>query len=148
MNVTTVTATSQGDAGVSDTTKLTTTAVVVPVYAVNLSPDQTGSGGPGDVVTYTVQITNTSPNVADTFDLAVSGGWGASLSKSSVTLGIGASTTFTVEVTIPAGAGDGDMNVATVTATSHGDAGVSDTTQLTTTSLFKYKLHFPLLFGG
>jgi uncharacterized repeat protein (TIGR01451 family) len=135
IDVATVTATSQGDAGVSDTTQLTTTAVVVPVYAVNLSPNQTSSGGPGNDVIYTVQITNTSPNVADTFDLSVSGVWGASLSKSSVTLGIGASTTFTVEVGIPPGASDGDMDVATVTATSQGDAGVSDTTQLTTTAV-------------
>jgi hypothetical protein len=116
-------------------------------YGVNLSADQALSGNPGDVVTYTVQITNTSPDTSDTFNLGGSGSWGTNLSKSNVTLGIGASTTFSVGVTIPLGAGNGDMDVATVTATSQGDSGVSDTTQLTTTS-FMHKVHLPVLFGG
>jgi uncharacterized repeat protein (TIGR01451 family) len=133
-DVATITATSQGDNTVSDETDLTTTAEVtfVPAYEVALSPDAAFTGNSGDVVTYTVTITNLG-NMADTFDLVVSGEvWTTTLSVDEVTLVAGASTTFEVVVTIPAGASHGDYDMATVTATSQGDPAATDQVVLTT----------------
>ena len=144
-DVTTVTATSQADAGATDSSQLTSSAVVSPVYSVDVSPAQALSGSPGEVVTYTLTVTNTSPNAADTFALSTSGTWVASLSTPSVSLGSGASITFTVAVTIPNMASDGAQDVTTVTATSQADAGATDSSQLTTTSAYPYHLYLPVV---
>jgi len=129
-----VTATSQTDALASDSAELTTT--VGAFYGVELSGAQAGTGAPGEMVSYTLTITNTG-GMTDTFDLAAAGTWTATLSAVSVTLGVDESATFTVEVAIPADAADGQMDDTTVTATSQGDAMVMDSATLTTTAMIE-----------
>jgi uncharacterized repeat protein (TIGR01451 family) len=126
-----VTVTSQGDAGQSDSSTLTTT--VNSAYGVLVSPaSDSQSGDPGEVVTYTLMVINTG-NVTDTFDVAVSGNtWGTSAPSTVGPLGSDASQTIDVSVTIPPGASGGDMDTANVTVTSAGDAGQSDSSTLTT----------------
>ncbi len=111
-------------------------AVVViapPTYGVNLSPNESKSGTAGQTVNYTLEISNLG-NVADTYDLVVSGQtWTTTLSTASVNLGAGAKTTFSAMVEIPLGALSGDSDHITVTATSQGDISESDAALLTTT---------------
>jgi hypothetical protein len=123
-----------------------TLTVIAQSFGVELTADDaTGVGAPGDVVTYTLQITNTG-NVEDTFDLTASGSWAATLSDTSVTLGAGESATVTVSVTIPPGTADGDSDVTTVTATSTNDPSVSDSVTLTTTAeVGMYYLYLPII---
>lgn len=126
---------------------ITLTVTAAPVYGVALTPatDAT-SGNLGDVVTYTLTITNDG-NMADTFDLAASGNANATtLSQNSVALAAGASTTVEVYVTVPAGANDGDFDVVTITATSQGDPGQSAASVLTTTAVDPtYYLYLPII---
>ena len=82
---------------------------------------------------YTITITNTG-NQPDTVTLsrtADQGGWKATLSASSVTLGPGQSATLDLTVTAPAKKGSFSV---TVTGTSVGDGSRSDTSVASTTS--------------
>ena len=146
MNATTVTATSQNDATATDTTELTTTAIVeAQTYGVTLSGDQAVSADAGTTVVYTVTVTNTG-TVEDTFDLTATGAWTADVSQPSITLAAGEVATFTVEVTVPSGASDGDSDVTTVTATSQSDPSATSSATLTTTAVVtEYKLFLPLI---
>ena len=73
--------------------------------------------------------------MVDIFDLAASGNsWTTSLSQGSIQLSPGQTGSFTVLVDVPAGAANNDTDMATITATSQGDAGVSGSTDLTTTA--------------
>ena len=67
----TVTVTSQGDGGKSDSSTLTTSADTVRGVTVE-PPSDSQSGDPGEMVTYTLRVTNTG-NCTDTFSLTVSG---------------------------------------------------------------------------
>ena len=117
------------------------------VVGVDLAPDQADSGLVGETVTYTLQITNTG-NLADTFDLSVSGNsWTTTFSQSSISLAAGASTTVEAYVDVPSGASDGDMDTATVTATSQSDPGESDSVMLTTTAdIGTTYIYLPVVF--
>ncbi|MCZ7671199.1 MAG: hypothetical protein M5U34_30725 [Chloroflexi bacterium] len=124
---------------------ITLTVTAVPNYGVILAPATDAmSGAPGEVVTYTLTLTN-SGDVADTFSLAASTStFATTLSTSSVALAAGASTTVEVYVTIPAGAADGDDDMVTITATSQGDPGESAASTLTTTVEW-LKLYMPVI---
>ncbi len=145
-DVAVLTATSQGDPGVSDSASLTTT--VIGEYAISLEPPEDGqSGAPGDVVTYTLTLSNLG-DAPTTVDLTFAGNvWDVSLPETSFDLGIGETVEVVVNVTIPAGAGDGDMDGVTITATGLG--GATDSSLLTTTAVIGERMiYLPLVMKG
>lgn len=88
-------------------------------------------GDPGETVTYTLTLTNTSA-VTDTFDLALNGNaWLATVDPASVEIGPLMAATVEVAVTIPADALYEAEDTVTVTATSDALA-ISDSSDLTT----------------
>jgi uncharacterized membrane protein len=132
-DVVVVTATSSGDPAAQAASTLTTTAGVA--YGLLVEPATAArAGSPGQVLTYTLAVTNTG-NVADTVDLSLAGNvWPVQLPPGPLALASGAGTELPVTVTIPAGAADGEQDVAVVTATSQGDPGVQTHATLTTTA--------------
>ncbi len=113
--------------GASASASFTTTA---RVSAVEITPDHQSDIGPaGNTVQYTYTIANTGTE-DETFDLALSAAWQASLSTSSLSLAAGASATVVVSHAIPAGAVDGDSDTGTLTAAS--ERATADATFATT----------------
>ncbi len=142
----TFTLTATGSLGGSAEATGTTYAGAEPAVAVSAA--QTGDALPGEVVTYTFTVTNQG-NYTDTFTLAVTGVWTATLPGGLSTGPVGAGDTVivTVVVVIPAGAADGDDDVATLTVTSSLDSGVAATTTATTTAVIapQYRVYLPVV---
>ncbi len=145
MDMVTVTATSAGDPMAMADAMLTTTANTA--YGVALSPATAAmSGAPGDMVTYTLTITNLG-NITDTFDLAYTGTWSASLPMTSTMLGAGEAMSFDVQVMIPMSAANGEMDMTTIMATSAGDPLAMAESELTTTAVVSgYVIFLPVIF--
>jgi predicted outer membrane repeat protein len=131
VDITTLTATSQADPGVSAAATDTTT--VGQVTGVSLDPDRSDTGEPGTVVAYSHTLVNGGSS-ADTFDLShtSSQGWTVTY-DTSIALDPGEETTVVVNVTIPAGILSGTVDSTTVTATSQTNPAVTDSTTDTTT---------------
>ncbi|MBK8433626.1 MAG: hypothetical protein IPL28_21145 [Chloroflexi bacterium] len=117
-----------------------TAEITVPVtmtvseVGVDVGPNAALSGLPGEIVTYSVAITNTGVST-DTFDLSLAGStWITELSVTDITLMAGETSSFDVTVEVPAGAWAGDWDAVTVMATSQTDNGISDWAELTTTA--------------
>ncbi|MGC9084415.1 MAG: DUF7507 domain-containing protein, partial [Anaerolineae bacterium] len=122
---------------------LTTTALAV--YGLSLTPASASqSGRPGEVVTYTLTVTNTG-NITDTFDVALSGNaWPTGAPTTVGPIAAGASATFQVTVTIPTGVTGANTDTATVTVTSQGDNTKQAQATLTTSRVL-YRLFLPLV---
>ncbi len=136
MQAITVTATSQADATAYDRAVLTTEVTLI-TYGLSLQPPTAQSAGnPGDMVTYTLSLTNLG-DVADTFTIAgiVSGQtWTTAYPAQIGPLAARANAPVTVTVQIPPGANDGAWSQLTLTATSQGDVSQSATSVMTTTA--------------
>lgn len=132
-DVTTITATSTVDPDVSDSATDTTTVRTPQVASVTIAPDNTGSGQPGELLTYQHTVTNTG-DFATQFTLtAVSDqGWSVMVTPALLDLDAGASAPVTVSVQIPPTASSGQVDATTVTVADVGltaqDTAVNTTT--------------------
>ena len=125
-----------------------TMTVVAPVYGVEVSGDQVGVGERGDVVTYTVTITNTSNFSTDSFTVTLGTHvYTTSLSTAVVgPLAMGESATFVVAVVIPESAMGGDHDTVQITVTSAGDPTKTAITNVTTNVFVpNFKIYLPLV---
>ncbi|OGN92500.1 MAG: hypothetical protein A2Z71_10350 [Chloroflexi bacterium RBG_13_50_21] len=138
------TLTAMGVVGGNDTATGTTMANVTPGGEV-VAP-QDGSGMPLDALTYEFVVTNTG-NYTDSFALAVSGVWTASLpgGENTEPLAAGAGITVTVLVEIPEGVSDGDIDVTTLKITSILDSAEYALADVTTTAIVRYYTLLPLI---
>jgi len=133
-DVVTVTANSQGSTPTSDSVLTTVATKQVITRGVEIAPHTaTGSGDPGDTITYTLRVTNTG-SVADVIGLSHTGpsAWTVAYSANPLSLGAGMGTDVDVTVGIPSGATLGSSGVITITATSQGDSAKHDAAVLTT----------------
>jgi uncharacterized membrane protein len=142
-----VTATSQGDGSKWDSSVLTTTAYVGAItHGVVVAPRAaTGTGDPGQTVTYTLRVTNTG-SVADTIGLGHAGPatWTVTYSANPVSMAAEQGTDVQVYVGIPSSALDGSTGVITVTAASQADLTKSDATVLTTRVAWRF-IYLPVV---
>ena len=106
------------------------------------------TGAPGEIVLYSLSVANTG-NRTDTFNLSYAGNlWNVHLPVTQLTLAAGEIRQVNVEVTIPIGATDGQTDVVRLTATSHGDAAVAASADLTTTAIQisgGFQLYLPVI---
>lgn len=111
----------------------TLTTTVNTLRGLSLSPATTGqSGNPGQMLTYTLAVTNTG-NASDTFTVTLSGNaFGTTAPTSVGPLAAGASTTFNVFVTVPGGALAGASDTVNVNVKSRGDPTKQANATLTT----------------
>lgn len=135
-----VTAQSQSDPRLppaAASVTLTTTANTV--YSVALSAAVTEQvADPGQTVTYTLRITNTS-NAPDTITISrVNAGWPTAFSWTSQTIARGGVRQLNVAVTAPLGANPGDADVATIRA-----AGSGGYAEVTLTTRTPYRAYLP-----
>ncbi len=123
--------------------QLTTTARAV--YGVVMTPATAAqAAAPGQTVTYTLQVTNTS-NAADTIAFArLVPGWPTAFSVPSLVLNPGEGGEVQVYVTVPVTATGGLSDTATIRATGSGGYAES---QLTTTAT-RYTIYLPLVIKG
>jgi len=114
-----VTFTSQGDPEVSITATLTTRNFVYGLSVAPESDEQTGQ--PGEILTYTITVTNTG-EAGDMFSIVVDGNlWDTSSPATTIWLESGLSEEIQVDVTIPLDALFGAVDVAVLTFTSQHD---------------------------
>ena len=155
----TVTIPSMPDVIIADDTfTLTATGVVggddvaTGTTLANVNPDAEvvaplgGSGMPLELVSYEFVVTNTG-DYTDSFALALTGVWTATLPGGDNTgpLAPGASITVTVVVEVPQGVSHGDFDVTTLKATSLLDVSVWVTEQVTTTAIVWFYNILPII---
>jgi VCBS repeat-containing protein len=140
----TFTLTAVGQEGGHASATGTTYANVTPSGEVSAPAGQ--SGEPLDVVSYAFLVTN-SGNYTDTFSIALSGVWDATLPGGNSTgpLAAGDSLAITVLVTIPEDAMDGDSDVTTLTITSALDPAVTASAEVTTTAVIPPPMFYTML---
>lgn len=116
----------------SDSTHLTTTAVVLPVYHFALSGNQALSGTVGTVVTYTFYLTN-SGNVPDTYALTLAGNqWSTTNPNTPLTLNAGQTTAVRLAVTVPLTATHAASDTAHLLVSAQSNAATEERTASTT----------------
>lgn len=125
------------------TATLTTTARAL--YGLELDADVSAqvAAAPGDIVTYTLRITNTG-NAADSFSIAVDSDWPVTYTLSVGPLTPGGYVDVLVTVQVPEEAVSGALDVAVVTVTSQGNPLRKEMLALQT-SLAGQRLFLPLV---
>lgn len=123
---------SNGDISHRSTVNLETTA---DVFGLQLRPTADARIGlPGSLITYTLQITNTS-NTSDTFDITLGAhNWTTTAPASTANLAPDESMSFDVGVAIPANASDYEADTVVVTLSSQADPSRQAMASLTTTA--------------
>ena len=123
------------DNSVSDLTLLTTgvTPATPGTHGVTLAPaGDWQSAGPGDVVMFTLTLTNTG-SLVDSYTVTASGNeWTAQVTGNFSNVAPGTARTVTVMVTVPNNATEGDWDRATLTARSLANPPVHDLADLVT----------------
>ena len=103
-------------------------------FGIEMTPAAAqGTGAPGDIVPYTLTITNTG-SLTDTFTFSLSGNFWRTELPANVTLGAGQAADILAEVHIPAIVVPGTQDAVTVEAVSGYDANVKAFSTLTTTA--------------
>ncbi len=124
---------------------------IVPVaYGVDVSPDMGLSGLPGETITYTVYVTNTSNGPSDSFDITLgSSSFPSTASATSVgPLNPGEMAMLSVTVDIPWGTPAGTTDAVVITAASQADGSKTDSATLTTTVAALPTLYLPVIPQG
>jgi uncharacterized repeat protein (TIGR01451 family) len=113
-----------------------TLTVVERLYGVTVSGDMSGADIPGEVVTYTMSLTNTSEELVDSFTISFGGhAWQTMAIPSFVpSLASGTSVQVQIRVQIPESAVPGEHQPVLVTVTSQGDPTRSASLTVTTTA--------------
>jgi uncharacterized repeat protein (TIGR01451 family) len=114
------------------------TMTVLPLeYGVALNGDMADQDIPGQMVTYTLTISNTSEGLTDTIQLSLGAHeWPTGLSTFSVgPISSGAAAQVAITVQIPETVLPLDQDQVVVTASSAGDPAKNDTVTLTTTAI-------------
>jgi hypothetical protein len=107
-------------------------------FTFDLAPKSLpGEGKPGEVVTYTLAVTNTG-DTPDAYSVLVTSTWEAEAPEVVGALDPGESVELQVTVEVPAGAFPDDTDIATVTVTSQGDDNQQDSAAITTTAREAY----------
>ncbi|MBK6326803.1 MAG: hypothetical protein IPF56_12860 [Chloroflexi bacterium] len=113
-------------------------------YSVALLSDSERMGAPGEVVTYTLTLSNTGV-LSDVYDITASSVWGIALPTTTYSLTNGTSAPVMVAVTVPMGTMEGDADTAVITATSRTDSLVNAAVLLTTTVEYN-RYFFPMVY--
>ncbi len=134
LGVTEITAASISNPAEIDTTTITTR---VMGYQVDITPDPPDpqTGHPGEVLTYTLQVSNIGDFV-DSYTVTISASWGMTTPITVGPLLPGEDTEMLVTVEIPQDALHGDWDEATIMLTSQADPRVSASVKLTSTALW------------
>jgi N-acetylneuraminic acid mutarotase len=104
-------------------------------FTFDLAPKSlAGEGKPGEVVTYTLAVTNTG-DTPDAYSVLVTSTWEAEAPEVVGALDPGESASLVVTVEVPAGAAPDEAGTTMVLVTSQGDPTQSDSASLTTTAL-------------
>jgi uncharacterized membrane protein len=135
-DVTEITVASISNPSASDTTSITTTVLGYDFDVQSLPPDSQ-AGHPGDVLTYTLAISNIG-DFEDSYTVTISATWDTVAPFTVGSLLPGDVEQLAVEVTIPQDVHEGEQDFATLTLTSHGDAMVSKQARLTSTTVGEY----------
>ena len=118
---------------------MTVTEVVTPTYDFTLLPlsPTSQAGHPGDVLTYTLEVSNTG-DFEDSYSVVISASWDTAAPPTIEPILPGEDGELVVTVTIPQDAQLGDQDMATLTLTSQGDPLVSQQAALTSTAAGVY----------
>ena len=129
LGITDITATSMSNPAATDTTTITTRVLGYQVEVNPLSPDSL-AGYPGEVLTYTLLVSNIG-DYTDSYTVTISATWGTATPISVGPILPGKATEMVVTVEIPQEALHGDWDVATITLTSQADPRISKSIELT-----------------
>lgn len=133
-----------GGAGSGQRVQAMASTFINPSFGLTLEPPSASQTGyPGEVVTYTLRLTNTG-DIADTFDITNTGNVWPVVVPPRVTLTATAAADVTVAVAIPASAPVDVSDTVTVTVASRNASAIQAQSVLTTTAIWR-QIYLPLV---